>query len=354
MGTKYRKHIDAVYRLRGEIITRFGKLRLDKNERIDQLPKDVLESIKNKINSDLITAYPETEPFYAKLSKFHNAKPENFLVTTGADGGIRYCFDTFVKEGDEVVYLSPTFAMVDIYATLWNTQKKVINYSDAFSVNVEEIIGAINSKTALVIIANPNSPTGNSLPVAAIESIINKASEFHVPILIDEAYFGFSEVTAEPLLKKFNNLIIARTFSKAFGLAGLRIGYLFSNEVLISKMYKFRPMYEVTSVSLLFADYFLENVDLVFRYIKATKEGLDYLISVFENLKLPYIKTDTNFIHVNFGDKKEKALQVFEKNSLLIRGGLPFKGYENYLRLTIGPKVQMEILATSLEEIVRS
>ncbi|MCW7466208.1 pyridoxal phosphate-dependent aminotransferase [Leptospira levettii] len=354
MEIKYRKHIDAVYRLRGEILTRLGKLRLDKNERIDNLPNDVLKSIKSKINSDLITAYPETEPFYAKLSKFHSAKPENFLVTTGADGGIRYCFDTFVKEGDEVVFLSPTFAMVDIYATLWNTKKKIINYDDSINIKIQDILDAINSKTALVVIANPNSPTGNSFSVESIETIVSRAADFKVPILIDEAYFGFSEITAEPLLKKFQNLIIARTFSKAFGLAGLRIGYLYSSEILISKMYKFRPMYEVTSVSLLFADYFLENVDVVSRYIKATKEGLDYLVSVLKDLNLFYIKTDTNFIHIDFGDKKEKALSVFEKKSLLIRGGLPFKGYENYLRLTIGPVNQMQLLAVSLEEIVRS
>lgn len=354
MLTKYRKHIDAVYRLRGDLITRLGKLRLDKNERINRFPTDVLEFLKNKIDSDLITAYPETEPLYLKLSKYHKAKPENFLITTGADGGIRYCFDTFVNVGDEIVFLSPTFAMVDIYATLWKTNKKIITYADDLSIEVEDITSSISDKTSLVIIANPNSPTGNSLPVDSIKKIISRANQFNVPILIDEAYFGFSDITAEPFLKEFDNLIIARTFSKAFGLAGLRIGYLYSNELLISKMYKFRPMYEVTSVSLLFADYLLDNPSIVTEYIKSTRDGLSYLTSVLDRLELTYILTDTNFIHVNFAGKKDSALKIFEKNSLLVRGGLPFKGYENFLRLTIGPKEQMMILENSLKEIVGS
>ncbi|TGK51919.1 aminotransferase class I/II-fold pyridoxal phosphate-dependent enzyme [Leptospira kanakyensis] len=352
MPTKYRKHIDAVYRLRGELNTRLDKLRLDKNERINRFPANVLEFLRSKIDSDLITAYPETEPLYLKLSKYHNAKPENFLITTGADGGIRYCFDTFVNEGDEIVFLSPTFAMVDIYATLWKTNKKIVTYADDLSIQVDDIMNAISPMTSLVIIANPNSPTGNSLPANSIKQIIRRAADLNVPILIDEAYFGFSDITAEPFLKEFDNLIIARTFSKAFGLAGLRIGYLYSNESLISKMYKFRPMYEVTSVSLLFADYLLDNPEIVTDYIKSTRNGLLYLAAVLDRLGLSYITTDTNFIHVDFANKKESAVKIFEKNSLLVRGGLPFQGYENFLRLTIGPQEQMMILENSLKEIV--
>lgn len=244
--------------------------------------------------------------------------------------------------------------MVDIYATLWKTNKKIITYADDLSIQVYDITSSISDKTSLVILANPNSPTGNSLPSNSIQQIISRAKQFNVPILIDEAYFGFSDTTAEPFLKDYDNLIIARTFSKAFGLAGLRIGYLYSNESLISKMYKFRPMYEVTSVSLLFADYLLENPGIVTEYIKSTRDGLSYLTGVLDRLGLSYIPTDTNFIHVNFGGKKDSAVKIFEKNSLLVRGGLPFKGYENFLRLTIGPKEQMMILENSLNEIVGS
>ena len=142
-----------------------------------------------------------TWPSYNKLSMHCNVGRENIVVTAGADGAIRHCFDLFVNPNDEVICLDPTFAMVEVYCRLYNAKRVAIKYRENLTLDFMKVENSINKKTSLIVIANPNSPTGTLIDEKDLKNILHIAQINKVPVLIDEAYFGFSDFTVVPFIK---------------------------------------------------------------------------------------------------------------------------------------------------------
>ena len=343
--------VDDIFRIRGPFKTRLNKLRLDKNERISNFEKNFFNQILTKIKPEHFTAYPETEPLYDLLSKKLKVSRKSLVLSAGSDSALRSCFDLCVKPGDKVITLCPTFAMVDIYVKFSQAKQIKIKYRSNLKLDFEKLINSINSEVSLIVFANPNSPTGTILSHNQILNILKKAYSMGAIVLIDEAYFDFSKYTALPLLKKFSNLIITRTFSKSFGLAGCRAGYLISQPKLASRLYRLRPMYEVNSIAVLVVTELLKNKKLVKKYLIETNKGKKYLISKLKILNINYLNTHANFLHIDFGRKKRIAENIFKKNNILIKGGPGVKGYENYLRITLGPIKYMKSVINVLQRI---
>jgi histidinol-phosphate aminotransferase len=339
---KHKYWIPDVNRVRSGIDTRHNKVRLDKNERVVPFNREFWNNLVSMIKQEHILAYPEIEVFYKKLAVFLGVKVENVMVTAGSDCAIKTVFELFVNPGDEVIILEPTFAMVDVYSDLYNAKKIEIGYDSNLNFDINKLINTINDKVSLVIIANPNSPTGTYIDNKSIKVILEKAEEHSIPVLIDEAYYGFCPHTAIDLLDSFSNLIISRTFSKAAGLAGLRIGYLVANECILSLLYKYRPMYEVNSIAVLFASKILDNWKVVEEYISDTDKGKRWLLKELENISLKTIDTSANFVYVDFGKYRNSILRLFHDNDILVRGDLKVKGFENYTRISVGSKHEME------------
>lgn len=346
---KYKKWVDAVDRVRGGIETRLDKVRLDKNERLAPFSDNFWNDVMLKIKQEHILAYPEVEPLYLKLADFLGVTTENLLITAGSDFAIKVAFELFVNNGDEVIFFDPTFAMVDVYCGLYNVKKIKIAYDPNLNLDINKLMDSINEKVSLIIIANPNSPTGTYINNDTLKIILERAKIISIPVLIDEAYYGFCPYTAMDLLKSHNNLIITRTFSKTAGLAGLRIGYIVADKSLTGLLYKFRPIYEVNSIAVMFASEILDNWGIVDEYIKATNEGKKYLIKELNALSFKTIDTYANFIHVDFGAERDKILKAFAKDRILIRGGLAVKGYERYTRISIGNIDEMKKVVESIQ-----
>lgn len=345
---RYKKWIDAVDRIRGGTDTRFDKVRLDKNERLAYFNDEFWNYLISKIRQEHVLAYPEVEPFYIKLTNFLGVTAEHLIVTAGSDLAIKAAFEVFVSPGGAVIYLDPTFAMVDVYCELFNAEKVKIGYDSGLAPDTDKLMDAINEKTSLIIIANPNSPTGTYIDNDMLEIIIKKANDFSVPVLIDEAYYGFCSFTAFNLLKSYDNLIITRTFSKTAGLAGLRIGYIVAQPQLARLLYKFRPMYEVNAVAVLFASEILDNREIVNEYVNATNIGKSYLINALKALSFKVIDTYTNFIHVDFGLDRDKILNGLKRDNILLRGSLGVKGFESYARISVGNIEEMKKVIMSV------
>ena len=349
MVVKYKSWVSSVSRLRGETQTRHGLIRLDKNERVTAFPQEFLEQLISDITSDHLTAYPEAEVLYERLAQIHKVATENIMLTAGSDAGIRHCFDLFVNPGGEVVVLDPTFAMVGIYCQLYGAKKRAIGYDHQLQLDLGRLLTVIGPKTELVVIANPNSPTGTLITEADIASILLRAAHFQIPVLIDEAYYGFCKQTAVPMLKEYGNLIVSRTFSKAYGLAGLRVGYLLAQTEIAQLLYRFRPMYEVNSIGVLATIRLLSQPQVVESYLAETEDGRRYLLEFAKLKGLGIRDTQTNFVYIDFGDKKQAVMNELSKSGILVRGGLPIVGFETYLRISLGPVVAMQSLVEALK-----
>jgi len=346
----YFKNIDKIFRIRGTLKSRYKAIRLDKNERVSEFDKYFLNKIKKKINSNYLTTYPEIEQLYKILAKKFKLNKEMFILTAGSDMAIRNCFELFVRRNDRIITLSPTYGMVDVYAKLYGCKQVKINFGRKLKLDIVELINKINSKTKLIIIANPNSPTGTIIENRQLIEIFKKAKKFNCYVLIDEAYYGFYKNTVLPFLKKFPNLIVSRSFSKAYGLAGCRVGMLIANKTTAKRLYKFRPMYEINSISVLIVKEMIKNDSILKKYIQETKKGKKHLIKTLDKFGFFYHNSYTNFLIVDFKTEKlkNKIWQYLKKKNILIPEGLQIPGFKTFLRFTLGPIKYMKLITNAL------
>ena len=348
---KHFKKIDKIFRVRSNLL-RYKKIRLDKNERLTDFESYFIDKIKNKINSNYLNTYPEVEPLYKIFSEKFNLNKEMFVVTAGSDMAIRNCFELLVRSGDKIITLSPTYGMVDVYAKLFEANQVKIYFNKKLELNTNKLIKEINHKTKLIIIANPNSPTGTVIENNQIINILKKAKKYKCYVLIDEAYYGFYKITYMSYLKKFSNLIISRSFSKAYGLAGLRVGLIIANKTVAKRLYKFRPMYEINSLAVLVIKEIMKNKNILKKYIQETIKGKKYLIENLNRLGFSYHNTYTNFLLVDLKTKnlKKKVWNYLKNKNILVTGEPNIPGCKNFLRFTLGPIKYMKLVINTLNK----
>jgi histidinol-phosphate aminotransferase len=330
---------DKIYRVRGPVVSRLDKVRLDKNEKPDLHMSYLMKKIKKNLKDEHLTAYPETENLYNLISKKLRISKNSIVLTPGSDAAIKMCLDLMTEKNDKIITLNPTFAMVDIYAKIKRLKQIKVSYDDNLNLDLKKLFASIqNSKSKLLIIANPNSPTGTVISNKIMLKILNLCRRKNIFVLIDEAYYGFYKITALSYLRKFENLIICRTFSKAYGLAGCRVGFLISNPKISKKLYNLRPMYEVNSLGVMIANEILKDNKYFNKNLNDQLSGKKYFLNELRKLKINYLDGYANFVYVDFQKKKRIAEKIFFKNKILIKGNLKSKKYQNFLRVSLGPK----------------
>lgn len=342
-----KSYLNSIYRIKANSKTRENYLRLDKNEKTTNFHKNIINFLKKKISSFFITSYPDLGVVYRKLAKYLKVKEQEIVITSGADLAIKNCFELFLKPKDLIISTCPTFAMVDIYSKLFQIKQEKIYYEKNLTLNLSKFRDKITSKVKMIIISNPNNPTGTIIKKEDLINLVKKAEKLNIPFVIDEVYHGFTDDTLINLINKYKNLVIIRTFSKSFGIAGLRAGYIVSNSKIAQSLFKFKPMYEINSIAALIINFFLENKKYIKKNLDEINLGKKYLINKFQNNKLIFIDTHTNFIHIKTKNKKfsHEMFNYLFRNKILVRKGGPgIQGYEDYLRITLGDKNQMKKL----------
>ena len=328
-------------------------MRLDHNERTTPLSEKIVQEVWKTISPEELVAYPALEGLYAKLAQSLGVSREMLLLTYGSDTGIRMFFDTYVNPGDEVMTLNPSYGMFAVYADMFGARKHLVEYDADFSLPVNRITDKISSKTKLIILADPNH-TGTAMPQQDIIGVIEKAASVNALVLVDEAYHYFYEKTMIDVVSRFDNLIIVRSLSKAFGLAPLRVGYLISQAVNIQNLYKVKLTHDITSVSAKFAEYLLDHPAIWKEYVKDVNEGKAYLSKEFAGMGGNVFPSVTNFVFVRLPEGMDavKLVRGLEERKVWIKG--PFKGapIDGFIRITVGPKEQMRILMKHVKEHV--
>ncbi len=329
---------------------RTGKLRLDFNENSIGCSPKVIEKLR-QITAEDLSIYPTYSKLLEKISEYVNVPSNQILATNGTDESIKCFFDTFVEENEEIIILSPTFAMFRVYADAAGARVKEIPYKKDLSFPLKELLSNINSKTKLVLIANPNNPTGTSINNRGIRRILNKNKD--TLVIIDEAYYDFYGKTASLLLKEFNNLAITRTLSKAFGLASIRLGFIVSNMDVIKDMKKVISPYSVNGVASTLAITALEDKKYVDGYVSEVNKSKEILYNAFKELNIKYFTSDTNFIIVNFGEDCNRIYNELKKRSILVRNRSKYPLLKGCLRMGIGTLEQTNNFLRTLKEILK-
>jgi len=320
---------------------------LDKNENSDPHLNEVVMDVLCSIDNRSLYGYPNTFELYKKLAVYLGVKMSNLLLSHGSDGVIRSMFDTFVSNGEKVMITSPTFVMYEIYAKIYGAKLFKIDYypsTEGPVLEANRLIEAIKRyQPKLVCLPNPDSPTGTFFLEDELEKIISVCCDNGVLILVDEAYHPFCEITALSWINRYPNLVIARTFAKAWGLAGLRIGFAVGNNEVISFLHKVKPMYEINSVAVAVVTKMLEKHNEVISSVHRLKAGMSLFLDNMKEFEYDVIEGAGNFSHVCFGERLEEIKKKL-RNNVLFKPNFEHPSLEGFSRFSSAPKEQMQSL----------
>jgi histidinol-phosphate aminotransferase len=312
---------------------RSGFLRLDLNENTLSPPHHVKLALKKYIDDNRIQMYPDYWSFLPKLSQYTNADQEQLIVTNGSDQAIEIVLRAFLGMNDEMVMAQPGFPMFTQIAEVIGARVVGVPYYPDMSFPYKEYFEAITPETKLVVLINPNNPTGASISVSTIEDVLKFRHD--LPVLVDEAYFEFTSETAIHFLKSYPNLIILRTFSKAFAMAGLRLGYIIAHPDIISQFYKIRGPFDVNSCALIAAEAQLDFDEEWKQFVNQTMTvSKPYLEAFFKENNVCYYPGAAHFMLVRPPDKDD-AVNYLKKNGILVRPMIA-PSIENTFRMNVG------------------
>lgn len=322
-------------------------IRLDFNENTIGCSPKVIEALKS-VTANELCMYPDYQELRKLIADFNKVDILNIIPTNAGDEAIMLVMNTFIDKGDTILLPSPTFAMFKFYAQLNGANIKKIQYNDDFSFPINQLLNSITDEVRLIVLVNPNNPTGTSIDKKDIIKILDKAKKSIV--LLDEAYYDFTQETCIELIETYPNLVILRSFSKAFGLGGLRLGYLISNKNNIEIFQKVNSPYSITSLATRIIKAALEDYDFVQDYVSEIKTNKEYLYQEFTRLNIKYYTGSANFFLADFGKNYKDVFNGLKENNILLRDRNSY--VRNCLRITVGTKKQCELLIKFLERIL--
>jgi len=290
--------------------------------------------------------YPDPLQFKVKkrLSEIKGVPPRNIFLGNGSDEAIDILFRAFCNPGsDNVITVPPTYGMYEVSANINDVEVRKIKLTPDYQLNMEGIAEAIDEHTKIIFICSPNNPTGNSINRDDIETVL---ANFNGLVVIDEAYINYSrQKTFIQELTEYSNLVVLQTLSKAWGLAGLRVGMAFASEEIIEVFNKVKPPYNINEASQELALEALQNVDQVNNWIKETVAERDKLKAELNTLAsvLTIYPSDANFILVKTVDPKE-IYQFMVNQGIIVRDRSKVELCEGCLRITIGTPNENKLL----------
>ena len=326
-------------------------LRLDFNENTVGCSPRVLERLR-QLQFDQLARYPERESVEHQVAAHLGADPAGVLLTNGVDEAIHLICETYLEHGDEVLIVVPTFSMYEIYAAATGANVITIPAGPAFRYPTDGVLARISSRTRLIAIANPNNPTGAEVAKGDLLRILRAAPD--AAVLVDEAYFDFYGETLLAEVARCPNLFVARTFSKAYGLAGLRIGVLVGNAGQMAMVRRVSSPYNVNAVALACLPDALADQEYVRRYVAEVRQGRERLEQELRSLKLHFWPSQANFVLVQIGERHDAFVRAMRERGILVRDRSRDPGCDGCVRISVGAKSQTERLIVALREVVRA
>lgn len=332
---------------------RYKTLRLDKNECCTGYPAQVVRSMLKGISGHHLAAYPEPGLLYEKVAKWHGIEINQLALTSGSELAIRYLFEAFLNPGNEVVVLNPSFAMFEVYARLCGAKLATADFDRQWRVEPDEILRLITPRTKIVALANPNNPTGTVLNEKVLVAIVQQADRCGALVLIDEAYYHFYKRTMLGYLPRFDNLVVTRTFSKACGVAGVRLGYAVGHPRVIAALNKVQPIDHVSVFAVRIGMFLIDHEDMIEDYVRRTEAGKRYLLKALAALGFSVIGSHANFLLVDFGQDKDQIVQWLRDRRIHVGTILRLPFPSTFVRVTAAPVSVMKRFVTELEDVLR-
>jgi histidinol-phosphate aminotransferase len=328
---------------------RDGTLRLDFNENPIGCSPLARQAIRN-LTAAAVSMYPEQESVRRELATFFGVHTNQLLLTNGTDEALHLIVDTFVEPADTVLLVEPTFAMYRFYSELAGARIHALRYGAAMQFPIRALLAALRKKPRIFFLANPNNPTGGVLQPAELRRILNAARE--TLVVLDEAYFEFSGITILPWTRRRNNLVVTRTFSKAAGLAGLRLGCIFANRSIAELFRKAQSPYPVNVAALAAARATVRDQTFLRKTLREFRRSRKVLERGLTKLGIPFFPSAANFVLLFLGARAKEVVSSLAGQGTLIRDRSSDFGGAGYVRITFGRLSHTRRVLRQLKEIL--
>jgi histidinol-phosphate aminotransferase len=326
---------------------REGKLRLDFNENTVGCSPAVLRALQT-VTPEQLAMYPEYENSVRRLATYFGVRPSEMLLTNGVDDALRLLMEVFIEPGDAVLIPEPTFSMYRFFSQVAGARVISVRFDQAMNFPVEATLRELRRSPHILFIANPNNPTGTLLDKASLTRILEAAPR--TLVLVDEAYFDFSGLTVLPWIRRRPNLIVSRTFSKAAGLAALRLGALFARSDVIAAMRRAFTPYPVNSLALIAAEAAVGDDTFLRAYIRDVLESRSLLARGLEQLGARVFPSAANFVLVDFGVGGTRLAKRLARRGILVRDRASEFERDGFMRITAGTVAQTQRLLKTIKE----
>lgn len=328
-------------------------LRLDLNENPGGVPQDFINQVLNEVTPRFVSEYPETLEFTKKLAKFHNTDISKICLTNGSSEAIRHVIEAFTSPGGKIVGVTPSYFMFQVYAQMYGRQFVPVEYTDELQLPIKRILDKLTEDIQLLILLNPNNPIGNVYSRDEMEKILDICSKKEITVLIDEAYMYFYPLSFIDFAFERKHILVTRTFSKLFSLAGCRLGYVVGWTEGIEMVQKLSTPHNTNAFALLFAQKIIETEGMIERLIELHEEGKEFLINELRvrNYELYTGKGNFLFIKPKFMDADVLVSKMKTEKKILIKSYSGIGSLGKVLRVTTGEIQYMKQFIDALLEI---
>ena len=327
---------------------RAGKLRLDFNENTSGTSPKVVAKIQEVLSADALTVYPEYTTVLPTLAKFFDVSEDELVMTNGTDEAIQVLINAYIDNDDDVLILTPSYAMYRFYAEVAGAKVRTLPYrKDTLKFPLDELLETITPATKAILISNPNNPTGTAIMREGIERILDAAPQ--AAILIDEAYYEFCGITMLSYLNEYPNLFVSRTFSKVYGMAALRVGCLFSCADNMAAIHKSHSPYSVNYLAAIAAKAAVEDTAFLRSFVTEILAAREVLTAGLERIGVPYVPSQANFVLMHVGPRAQEICDKLNEAGILVRN----RSYEipGCVRVTVGTQDQTRRFLAAFEPL---
>jgi histidinol-phosphate aminotransferase len=336
--------------------SRFGQVRLDRSERTHPFTEAFVRRVRERLTGETMMVYPEPGPLYEQVAAWTGQPTDRILFNQGSDQSIKAVYETYVGPGDRVLLHRPGYAMYPVYTRLFGGEPVYADFDSDLRFDWDAYVAMVEPSMRMAVLENPNGFIGSAPPREALAAFIGRCEECGVLAVIDEAYFHFHDVTAADLIDTHENLIVVRTFSKAFGAAGLRAGYSLSQPANIVNLGRVKPMHEINGFAILMIRTLLEDPEELYAFVRETRESLAYLKDGLTALGIDRSDSVGNFLAARFGavldcDALRESLR---EQGILVRRPFREEHLAQWVRIGTAPIPEMRrVLDTAGELIAR-
>jgi histidinol-phosphate aminotransferase len=318
-------------------------LRLDRNEKVDNWESGLIDKALKSKPECFNSTYPEITTLYKKLSDHLSVDESQILITSGIDGSIKNLLEVACNAGDNIAVFSPTYAMYQVYSDIYQLNLLPINYTKDYKINESDLNSFLENNPRILFIPNPNQPIESCLSSDEVAILAKKCKEKKCIIVLDEAYHLFGSQSSIPLLKKFDNIIVMRTFSKGFGVPSIRVGLTIANKNIMEIISKPRLAHELSSISIAIAEYLIDNFEIVQKNCTEVVDSRNFISNELKKLGLEVHGSNGNYLLITFHSNSQasKIVEYLRENKIYVKG--PWKDpWSKSITISIGPKKIMQ------------